>query len=184
MSEISKQIGLRLRGLRESLDLSVEDFITNIEISSQDYSDFEDGKKELPIDLVKKISEVYNLDISVLLFGDEPRMSSYFLTRKGRGLSTNRFSQYKYQSLAGGFNKRKVEVFEVVIEPSEKQMPIHESIHGGQEFILVLEGQMKFVIEHKEHILYEGDSIYFDSSKAHGMQPMNNKSVKFITIII
>ena len=184
MSEISKEIGLRLRGLRESLDLSVDDFIAKIGISQVEYLDFENGNKELPISLVKKISETFDTDVSILLFGDEPRMSSYFLTRKGRGMSANRFSQYKYQSLAGGFNKRKLEVFEVVIEPSEKEVPIHDSMHGGQEFILVLEGQLLFVIEHKEHILYEGDSIYFDSSKSHGMKAMNDESVKFITVII
>ena len=184
MSEISKQIGLRLRGLRESLDLSEEDFISKIGIPKTNYLEYENGSKELPIDLVKKISETFDLDVSVLLFGDEPRMSSYFLTRKGRGMSANRFSQYKYQSLAGGFNKRKVEVFEVIIDPFKQETPIHESIHGGQEFILILEGQLHFVIDHKEHILYEGDSIYFDSSKPHGMRPMNDRLVKLITIII
>lgn len=184
MSEESKQIGLRLRGLRESLDLSVAEFVKEIGVSPSDYELYESGDKDLPISLVKVISEKFNIDVSVLLFDDEPKMSSYFLTRKGKGMSVKRVSRYKYQSLAGGFNKRKVEVFEVTIEPNATKLPIHESIHGGQEFILMLEGEMKFVIERKEHVLYQGDSIYFDSSKPHGMEALNNEPVKFITIII
>lgn len=184
MSEELKQIGLRLQGLRESLDMTQEEFAAACDISVSDYIDYERGKKDMNISKMKKISEKFDIDVSVLLFNDEPRMSSYFLTRAGKGLSVDRVKAYKYQTLAGGFNNRKAEVFEVILEPEVAQKPLHRSNHGGQEFNRVLEGKMKFFIGNKELILNEGDSIYFDASRPHGMQPMDGKQVKFLAVIL
>lgn len=184
MSEILKQIGLRLQGLRESLDLSQETFAASCDIPIEDYIDYENGEKDMTISRMRRISERFNIDTSILMFDDEPKMNNYFLTRKGKGLSIDRVETYKYQTLAGGFNKRKVEVFEVTIEPKVADLPLHRSNHGGQEFNMVLEGRMKFFIDKKELILNEGDSIYFDASRSHGMQPMDGKSVKFLAVII
>ena len=184
MSEVIKQIGLRLQGLRESLDMTQEVFATTCNIPVNDYIDYENGKKDMTISIMRRISEEFNIDTSVLMFDDEPKMSSYFLTRKGKGLSIKRVERYKYQTLAGGFNNRKAEVFEVTIEPRVADLPLHTSSHGGQEFNMVLSGKMRFVIDDKELILHEGDSIYFDSSKPHGMQPMEGKSVKFLAVIL
>ena len=184
MNDEIKQIGLRLQGLRESLDMTQETFAASCGIPIQDYIDYENGKKDMTISVMKTISEKFNIDVSVLMFDGEPKMSNYFLTRKGKGLSINRVETYKYQTLAGGFNNRKSEVFEVTIEPRVAELPLHTSNHGGQEFNMVLKGRMKFFIDKKELILNEGDSIYFDSSRPHGMQPMDGESVKFIAVIL
>lgn len=184
MKDPLKQIGLRLKGLREALDLSQEEFAASCNIQLDDYKAYETGEKDMQISELKTISEKYNIDTSVLLFDDEPRMSSYFLTRKGKGLSIKRVEMYKYQTLAGGFNKRKAEIFEVTIEPKVADSPIHLNSHEGQEFNLILEGKMKIQIDGKDLILNEGDSIYYDASKPHGMQSMDGKQVRFLSIII
>ena len=184
MSEVIKQIGLRLQGLRESLDMTRESFAASCDIPIQDYIDYENGERDMTISIMRKISEEFNIDISVLMFDDEPKMSSYFITRKGKGLSIKRVDRYKYQTLAGGFNNRKAEVFEVTIEPSVAELPLQTSSHGGQEFNRVLSGKMKLFIDNKELILNEGDSVYFDSSKPHCMQPMDGKPVRFLAVIL
>ena len=184
MSEVIKQIGLRLRGLRESLDLTKEAFAASCDISIQDYIDYENGEKDMTISVMRAISEKFDIDTSILMFDGEPKMSSYFITRKGKGLSINRVKAYKYQTLAGGFNNRKAEVFEVTIEPGVADLPLHTSSHGGQEFNMVLSGKMKLFLDNKELILLEGDSIYFDASKSHGMQPMDGKPVKLLVVIL
>ena len=35
-----------------------------------------------------------------------------------------------------------------------------------------------------ENVLEEGDSVYFDATKQHGMQALNNQKAKFLAIII
>lgn len=184
MSDAVKQIGQRLAGLREALDLSQEDFAASCNIPLTTYQAYEKGEQDMTISVLKSISEKYDIDISVLMFDDEPRMSSYFLTRKGKGLSVKRVEMYKYQTLAGGFNNRKAEVFEVTVEPKVADLPLNQSSHGGQEFNLILEGRMLMMIDGKELILNVGDSIYYDSTKPHGMQPLDEKRVRFLAVIL
>lgn len=184
MDDQLKQMGLRLKGLREALELSPEAFSSACHIPVEDYRLYESGRKDMTLSILKRISDEYNVDTSVLLFDDEPRMRSYFLTRKGQGLSVERVETYAYQTLAGGFNNRKAEIFEVIVDPKVADLPLHLSSHEGQEFNLVLEGRMKLTIEGKVLILNEGDSIYYDSRKPHGMQPMDEKAVRFLTVIL
>lgn len=179
-----KEIGQRLKGLREALDMSPEEFAGSCDIPVSEYLMYESGEKDLTISTLKGIASKHNVDISVLMFADEPRMSSYFLTRKGRGLAVNRVEAYNYRTLAGGFNNRKAEIFEVTVEPKDETVEMNHSSHVGQEFNLVLEGRMLLEINGKELVLEEGDSIYFNSGLPHGMKALGGKKVKFIAVIL
>lgn len=116
------------------------------------------------------------------MFGYEPRMNSYFLTRKDKGVAVERTKAYKYQSLAAGFANRKADPFMVTVEPSAPEAPFTLNTHPGQEFNLVLEGSMHLRIGEKELVLNEGDSIIFDSTRPHGMKAID-RQVKFLAII-
>lgn len=184
MSKDIQEIGQRLKGLREALDMSVEEFAQSCDIPLSEYLMYEAGEKDLTISLLKSIASKHNIDVSELMFADEPRMSSYFLTRKGRGPAVNRVEAYKYQSLAGGFNKKKAEIFEVTVEPKDETVKINQNSHVGQEFNLVLEGRMLLQINGKDLILEEGDSIYFNSELPHGMKALDGKKVRFIAVVL
>jgi len=119
----------------------------------------------------------------VLMFGEEPHMRNYFLTRKGQGLHVERRRAYNYESLASGFRGRKADPFIVTVEPKPADTPRDMNSHSGQEFNMVLEGDMELTIGEKSLILHEGDSIYFDATQPHGMRTLNNQQVKFLAII-
>ena len=118
------------------------------------------------------------------MFGEEPKMSSYFVTRAGKGTSIERTKAYKYQSLAAGFMNRTADPFIVTVEPKGDDESIHYNKHNGQEFNLVLEGRMLINIEGKEIILNQGDSIYFNSKLPHGMKALDGKTVRFLAVIM
>lgn len=184
MSHEFEQIAQRLKGLREALELPAENFAATCGVSLDEYLKYESGDKDLTISMLKNIADTYNVDVSTLMFDDEPHMSSYFITRKGKGLAVKRIESYKYQTLAGGFNNRKADIFEVTVEPKQDSADIHLSRHNGQEFNLILEGKILLCINGKELILNEGDSIYFDSSLPHGMKALDQKRVRFIAVIL
>jgi len=184
MSEDIKEIGQRLKGLREALDMTTEEFAGSCNIPVSEYLMYESGEKDLTISTLKGIASKHNIDVSVLMFADEPRMSSYFLTRKGKGLAVNRVEAYSYQTLAGGFNNRKAEIFEVTVEPKDDAVEVYQNTHTGQEFNMVLEGRMLLQINGKDLILEEGDSIYFDSGLPHGMKALGGKKVRFMAIVL
>ena len=50
--------------------------------------------------------------------------------------------------------------------------------------IWFIEGRMLLNINGKELILNPGDSLYFDSSIPHGMLALDDKTVKFLAVIL
>ena len=182
MNEQIKQIAERLKGLRESMDLSVEAMAEQTGKQENDIVRYESGETDIPMSFLFDIAQKFGIDTSTLISGDEPRMNAYFLTRKGKGISVERTKAYKYQALGSGYRHPKAGTFEVTVEPNDS--PIYLNSHEGQEFNYILEGRMLLQINQKELILNPGDSIYFDSSHPHGMKALDNQLVKFLAIIL
>ena len=184
MDEQLKQIGERLRGLRDVLDIEAGDMAKLCGISLEQYQKMEQGESELSVANLQKIAKEYGVSLDVLMFGEEPHMRNYFLTRKGQGLHVERRKAYNYESLASGFRGRKADPFIVTVEPKPADAPKEMNSHSGQEFNMVLEGTMELTIGPKVLTLDEGDSIYFDATQPHGMRTVGDKPVRFLAIIV
>lgn len=184
MDDQIKLIAERLRGLREVLDLSQEEVAKSCHLLLEEYAALESGEKDFSVSVLQQISRKYGIELDVLMFGEEPKMSSYFLTRFGAGVSVERRKAYKYQSLASGFRGRKADAFIVTVEPKSEEELMQFNTHEGQEFNYVLDGRMALIINGKELILNEGDSLYFNSNLPHAMKALDGKTVKFLAIIM
>ena len=136
MNDQIKQIAERLRGLRDVLELTAEDIARDCEISAEEYRLAETGDYDISVSMLQKIARKYGIALDALMFGEEPKMSSYFLTRAGKGTSIERTKAYKYQSLAAGFMNRNADPFIVTVEPKPDIEPRHYNSHSEQEFNL------------------------------------------------
>ncbi|GHV24231.1 transcriptional regulator [Bacteroidia bacterium] len=177
-----KQIAERLKGLRDSMELTPQYMADQLERSVDEVLRYETGTIDIPMSYLFDVAQQFGVDTATLMSGKEPHMTAYFLTRAGKGVAIERSKHYKYRSLASGYLHPKMEPVEVTVEPNEA--PIHLNTHEGEEFNLLLEGRMQLSINGKDLILNPGDSIYFDSSYPHGMKALDNQSVKFLAIII
>jgi transcriptional regulator with XRE-family HTH domain len=182
MNEQIKQIAERLKGLRDSLDLSIQEMAERCKRTPEEIRGYETGEIDIPMSFLFDVAQYFNIDTSTLISGDEPHMKSYFLTRYGKGISVERNKAYKYCALASGYKRPQAEPFEVTVEPNDRD--IHLNSHEGEEFNYLLEGRLLFRFNGKDLILNPGDSIYFDSSYSHGMKALDNKPVKFLAIIL
>ena len=107
MDEAIRQIAERLRGLRDVLELTTEEVARDCGIEQSEYEQAESGNVDISVSMLQKIARRYHIALDALMFGEEPKMSTYFLTRAGKGISVERTKAYKYQSLAAGFKDRK-----------------------------------------------------------------------------
>lgn len=179
-----KQLGERLKGLRDVLELTLEEIAETAGITPEALQEMEAGNLDVSVSTLQKISRKYGIALEVLMFGEEPKMSNYFLTRSDCGVSIERTKAYKYQALASGFRGNQMNPFIVTVAPAETDQPLALNSHPGEEFNLVLEGEMELTIGGKAHVLNTGDSMYFNSELPHGMRALNGKSVKFLSVII
>jgi transcriptional regulator with XRE-family HTH domain len=182
MNEKMKEIGSRISELRDLSDLSAEEMAKNLNINVEMYEKFEEGTADIPASILYEIAGKLGVDMGLLLTGEETRMHFFTITRKDKGVKVDRRKQYKYENLAEKFIHKKAEPFIVTVEPKEEE-PSKNS-HPGQEFNYILEGSLKYYIHDNEIILNQGDSIFFDSSQAHAMKALNNKTAKFLAIIM
>lgn len=184
MNEQIKQIAERLAGLRDALDITPDEIALVCKLTPAQYLELESGNVDISVSVLHQISQAYGVELTTLMFGDEPKMSSYFVTRKGKGIAVERTKAYKYQSLAAGFAGRNADPFMVTVHPTPDDTPIYLNSHAGQEYNMVLSGRMLIKINNKELILEEGDSIYFNSELPHGMKALDGEKVSFLAIIL
>ena len=184
MCDPIKSIANRLRGLREVLELSAQEVAESCHLRVEEYMALESGESDISVNVLQTIARRYGISLDVLMFGEEPKMNAYFITRAGAGVSVERRKAYKYEALASGFRDRKADPFIVTVEPAPANAPMHLNSHEGQEMNYVLEGRLLLSLNGKELVLNVGDSLYFDSSLPHGMKALDGKTVRFLAIIM
>ncbi|MGA2140998.1 MAG: cupin domain-containing protein [Brevinematales bacterium] len=177
-------IARRIKELRDINGVSIETLSREFQISVEDYKKYESGETDIPIGFLFRVAGKFDVDMTALLTGEEPRLKLYSVVRKNKGVSTDRRKEYKYQDLAYNFINKKAEVFLVTVDPRNDGQKPDSYSHDGQEFNFVIEGSLKVFIGPYEVILEEGDSLYFNSGQNHAMLSLNNKPARFLAVVL
>ncbi|GHV96603.1 transcriptional regulator [Spirochaetia bacterium] len=180
MNENPAQIPGRIKELREILEISAMDMAADSGIPLEIYSKYESGEMDIPISALYNIANRLGTDVTVLITGEEARMDSAAVCRKGKGVQIERYPGYEFSSLAYNFKGRTMEPLLVFLDSSRP--PAAQVSHSGQEFNFVVEGQVKVSVGKREYVLSQGDSIYFDACLLHSQSAVNGHA-QFITII-
>jgi quercetin dioxygenase-like cupin family protein len=184
MTEQIAQISKRIKELREISGTTSDSMAKTLGISSELYNEYESGCCDIPVGIIFRIAELFHVELTVLLGGNNPKLHIYGVVRKGKGLKPERRKPYRYESLAYNFIHKKAEPFLVTVDPKQDNTLEEFNSHPGQEFNYVLQGTMMIVIDGHEITLNEGDSIYFDSGYKHAMKALNNEEVKFLAVVL
>ena len=183
MHKYNDIIGKRIKELRELSDISTEELSSELNMDEETYIKYEKGEEDIPASLIYEIAGVFNVDMGLLLNGEESRMSIFDVTRSGEGVKVNRRSEYTYENLCKKFIHKKAEMFIVTVNPKENPTPSFNK-HPGQEFNYILQGSMKLFIHNNEITLNEGDCVFFDSTHKHAMIALNNETAKFLAVLM
>lgn len=183
MSELNREIGERIQGLREMNEMTVEDFAIRITCDPAVLSQYEQGEADIPVSVLHDIAAAFDISMTELLTGEKARMSVYSVVRSGKGVGIERRKAYDYKSLAYNFADRKIDPYLITVEPKPEDQPLHMTSHSGQEFHYCIEGSVRVVIAKYETVLHEGDSVYFDSTYPHGLQALEGKRARLLVAI-
>lgn len=184
MEDQIKLIASRIKELREISGLSIESISKELKVSNDMYIKYESGEIDIPVGFLYEIAKKFNVELTAILTGDEPKLHNFALVRNGKGVVVERTKQYHYLSLAYNFVNKKAEPFLVTVDPKDEDEQIVFNQHPGQEFNYMVEGRLKIIIDNHEIILNEGDSLYFDSTLSHGMTALDDKPAKIMAIVI
>ncbi|MCQ2144014.1 MAG: AMP-binding protein, partial [Bacteroidales bacterium] len=180
------EVALRIREMRNIMGLSAAELAALTNITEEQYNSYESGNEDLPFSFIFTCAKIFNMELTELLEGNNARLSSYSITRAGQGQLTAKEDGIELRSLAPLFRDKLTEPLWVTYEYSDElqNLPIHTSVHKGQEFDIVISGSLKVKIGNHCTVLQEGDSIYYDSSTPHGMIATGGRDCTFIAVVI
>ena len=183
MSELNREIGERIKGVRMLSELGQEEFAKMVGTTAEQLAKYENGNADIPVSFLHDVSQRFEVSMTELLTGESAKLSVYSVVRKGKGVGVSRRQGYDYRSLAYNFAGRAIDPFHITVEPKPEGTTASMATHAGQEFHYVLDGVMRLKIAKYETILHAGDSIYFDSTYPHGMEAVGDKSVHLLVVI-
>jgi transcriptional regulator with XRE-family HTH domain len=174
-------IGTHLRKIRIRQSRTIQEIADKCKLSKSMISKIETNKVIPSVSTLVKLANSLGTNVSALLeenggltsvlaHADEVDAN---LTRTDRG--------YHIYPFAAGYKNKKMQPFFFVAKKGEVKE--HHLTHEGEEFIYVLEGQMKFQVGDIEYSLKEGDSLYFDSLEKHQVVPVTD-TVKYLDIFV
>jgi transcriptional regulator with XRE-family HTH domain len=171
-------VGERILKIREEKNLSLEEIskMTGFEVAF--LSKIENKEVQPQLGTVIRLSKALDSAFGRLVSGIGDKL--YSITRKDERRtitrSTSRKSQkqvYTYKSLAPDVQGRHMEAFLVQLEEDPEK---ETSLHEGEEFIFVLDGEVILEIGDDKFELEPGDSAYYLSTTAHHIAAKKGKA--------
>ncbi|MBR3139688.1 MAG: helix-turn-helix transcriptional regulator, partial [Methanobrevibacter sp.] len=90
MNEYNKDIGNRIRELRELSDITIKEIAEELNINEETYIQYENAEVDIPASFLYEIAHIFKVDLGLLLTGEESRMSIFDVTRADKGVSVDR----------------------------------------------------------------------------------------------
>jgi len=180
-----RTLGERIREAREMRGLTLEDLSSRSGISVDTLERVESNRAIPPLGELIRLGKALEMKMGYFISAgvDKPMCvvrsgSRPKVARHGKKVSEQ--YGYVYESLAREKATRLMEPFLVTMMPTDFG---ELSNHDGQEFIFVLEGEIRVQIGRDVEILHPGDSIYYDSSHPHLVKCYGGKPAKILAVI-
>lgn len=180
-------IGQKIRKLRKEGRLTLQDLSDSSGLSKPLLSQIENNQVIPPIATLLKIAK--GLKVGIHFFFEEEEDRQKFVLLRSNDLKSSRRrsgndspQNYLYHSLAPGMRQKSMEPFLVEFETGEWNDSLLYR-HDGEEFIYLLEGKLEFHHGQEIMILKSGDSIYYDSSEAHGYISLGSTKAKAVAVL-
>jgi len=176
-----RELGMRIRGLREACGVSDVDLATELGIDIDRYRAFEETGEDVPISVIYSIARKFNVEFTEILVGKAGRLETIQVVRRGEGREVDRFPGYHFEDLAWRYTHKMMQPLLVTLNPKDACDELIS--HEGQEFNMVLQGAIDLTFGDQVIRLDEGDSVYFNSRYPHAQRCASSIPAVFVTVI-
>lgn len=188
MSNNHTIVGFKIKGIRESKNISVEEIAERTGLSVEQINSIESDQYLPSLGPLIKVARALGVRLGTFLDDNdnlgpvvcraEERSSSISFSN---GASDAR-KHMEYHSLAKQKAGRSMEPFVIDIQPSEERN-FKLSAHEGEEFIYVLEGSVEIDYGKQHYTLNAGDSIFYDSIVQHHVHGAPGQAAKILAVV-
>lgn len=182
---LEASIGLEVRRLRKSIDLTVAELGAAAGISAGMLSKIENGGISPSLDTLDALAKALNVPITRLFAEtDERRDCSFVKSGTGvrierRGTKAGHLYDLLGHSLGGAIG---VEPYLITL--AEKAVPYTHFRHAGVEFIYMLSGKVRYRHGDRTYLMEPGDALFFDAAARHGPEDLIEAPMHYLSVII
>ena len=181
-------VGSKIKGIRESKNISVEEISERSGLSTDQINSIENDQHLPSLGPLIKIARALGVRLGTFL--DDNDELGPVVCRAEEHNSSISFSNdaadarkhMEYHSLAKQKAGRHMEPFIIDIQPTEEK-EFKSSAREGEEFIYVMNGEVEIDYGKEKYLLKEGDSIFYDSIVMHHVHGVVGKSAKILAVV-
>ena len=183
-------IGAKIRGLRETKNLSIEEIAERSGLTVEQIESIETDQNLPSLGPLIKIARALGVRLGTFMDDNDdlgPIVTRAADREKDSSISfsndaTDARKHMEYHPLAQQKAGRHMEPFVIDINP-EDSPEFQLSAHEGEEFIYVMQGEVEIVYGKETYKLGEGDSIFYDSIVKHHVHGAPGKSAKVLAVV-
>ena len=190
MSSNNSIVGLKIKGIRESKNLSIEEIADRSGLSVEQIVSIENDQNLPSLGPLIKIARALGVRLGTFMDDNDslgPVVCRAVDRERDSSISFSNGAvdarkHMEYHPLAQQKAGRHMEPFVIDINPEESP-EFQLSAHEGEEFIYVMQGEVEIVYGKEVFRLEEGDSIFYDSIVKHHVHGAPGKSAKILAVV-
>ncbi|MEL7624512.1 MAG: XRE family transcriptional regulator [Clostridiales bacterium] len=158
-----EDIGARIRSLRENRSMTLREVSEKTGLSIGFLSQIERNIADASIASLKNIAEAFDLKISYF-FENTPKKTN-LVKKNERSRLYMENAKATYELLAYQVESRIMEPIYKILKPGSFSGVIDG--HEGEEFLIMLQGQLEIQVGDEVNLVEGGDSFYFSANQPH-----------------
>ena len=181
-----QEVGVRLRAARKERQLTLQQVAKRSGLAVSTVSKAERGQIALSYEKVLKLGRALEIDMTRLFMSTTVQAgpaSPTFVKDRFANVQRYETDQYEYSVLCGAFPDKKMQPLVALINAREATDFSETIRHPGQEFVMVLSGQVRILFENGEEVeLGQHEAAYFDSGIGHVYVSLSPEPAQVISI--
>jgi XRE family transcriptional regulator, regulator of sulfur utilization len=182
---VPETLGLRIRALREAMNLSLRDLTERSGVSAPMLSQVERGETSPTLQVATRIAHGLELRLSQLLRLDEDGAVT-IVRESERRQGPKATGGHRYQILTPPLPGQRAELSRHTLAPravtgGPGDPPMHEP--GSRETALVESGTVALVIDGARHELGAGDCVTFDADLTHHFENPGPEEAELLAVV-
>jgi transcriptional regulator with XRE-family HTH domain len=179
------QLGKRLREIRQSLGLTLEEASQKTGLARSTLSKIENEQISPTFTAVQKLATGLQIDIPQLFEKPRGTLASgrRVMTKAGEG-THHPTSTYEHELLSTELARKKMVPFKTRVRARSFDDFGDWVRHEGEEFLLVLEGEVALYTEFYEPVsMLAGDSMYYDANMGHALVSLSVEDALILWVV-
>lgn len=158
LSDVERVVRTRLRSLRNTLGLSLDEFAARTNLSPSTISRVETGKRTISLDILLPLAAALQVDLDALL---DVRTDDDVVIRPTMDRSAERTTWMLSRPTGSTI------AIKMRLEPARK--PAEQRVHPGHDWFFVIQGRVRLSLGERDIIVETGEAAEFTTMTPHAV---------------